>query len=1257
MKKLKVVFTGGGTGGHVYPNIAIYETIREKYPEASFLYIGTKKGAEKRIVKNISQPIDFVDVMSRGIPQRIRSFKTLISLFIIFMGTIKSYFVLRRFKPDFIVGSGGYVAAPVLFAASLLKLKVFIHEQNAVPGRLNRFIARFASRVGVSFSSTANYFPEDKVVVTGYPLRRSIRLKKEEDIRARYKIPEKNKVIFIFGGSGGARTINNAVAELIPTLLAMDDITVILSTGRGYSSEYKAYDDTLKIFESIGIPPEVEGKLIIREYFDNIDEIYSIADLIVSRAGAGTIKEITTIGIPSILIPKINLPGDHQILNAREVERIGGAKVVYETVKLENNRQTIYVPETELLDTIKSTLYDGDTLFNMRKNLRQVEKQNSTEVILEVLENILKGKEKSDEEQLKVFYLQSQESEKNIELLFDNTTLGNSYFCDVYLDAGDDDDLRAELRIINKGEKIILRRLKGTIRVDDKEIDKWVELGEDSKLELGNKTYTLKSYLEKVEKVQVEKSTAAKMLGSSFGILLSRVAGLFRVIVIAAYFGAGRLMDVFAVGLTVANLMRRIVAENALENAFLPIFSRLFHRTSRKKTWESASSIVNFTLLTSLVFTVLLILLAPLIVQYLFPGLVEKGLAQQTVTMTRIIMPYLFLVTIAAVMTTYLKAFNSFGIAESSTIFFSLGTIAGVVAFYSSSGLYSLAYGILIGGTLQILFLVPFTSKILRMKPMKFSYKPIINFDSPINKKYYFQLGPISLDVIFSKVAEVVGKGLATGLKDGSVAFLHFSLIIFQLPFAVISQAISSVVLRDFSEKIALFDKKKAKQLFIDGVRANIFLLTPISVLMILLAKPIVSILLQRGQFDEVGMSNTAYALQFYALGLIGWGIHTLTVRIFSARIDIKTSVLLNFFMLLLNVGLCYWLINTRLEFAGVALATSISFILFSFIRIVVLMVKLGKESIVIKAKDLAPSFLKTAVASLMMVIVLLQAKNLFSKIDFNSRFVGNLAALISLSFIGISIYLLASLMLKNTELLFFRKRVLGKSPAVPLSMLSPFRFLDKVSRDPDKYKGDYFYKINIYISSSNWEVRNTGIKLIGLFKDKSKVGYLTDLLRGGKENGFIRRNAVNALRQLNAWNADIKKLLVSLMTDGYYETRVAALNFLGGSSTPADFAAYKELVHRRLKRAPMEEKLALVRLIAKIGDMDELKLLEHLFLSSNSLVREELLQLIHNFYRRNLISGEETKELIQRVLITSNNMQPEFKLKSIIKKIYKEIE
>jgi len=1267
-EKMKVVFTGGGTGGHVYPNIAIYEAIKERSPDSSFLYIGTKKGAENRIVKNISQPIAFVDVLAKGIPQKIKSFQTIIALIYIFLGAVKSYFVLRKFRPDIIIGSGGYVAAPVLLAASLLKIRVFIHEQNAVPGRLNRSIARFARRIGVSFSSTASYFPQDKVVFTGYPLRKSIRYSKGEDIKKKYKIPPKNKVVFIFGGSGGARTINNAVAEIIPMLLATDNLTVILSTGRGYSREYKAYDDTVKIFQDIGIPPEIEGKLIVREYFDNIDEIYSITDLVVSRAGAGTIKEITTLGLPSILIPKIDLPGDHQILNAREVEKIGGTKIVYESVIYRDNKQIIYVPEVDLFKTIRENLFDTNTLFNMRKNLKQVEKQNSTELILKELEQLVKGKEKAEETQIKVFYLQSQEDEQSIELIFDATTLGNSYLCDVYLEGDENDkNFLIELKTFkekNKAdEKIIVRRIKGDVMVDQQPVEKWTEIKEDSKLEIAGsrRTYILKSYFEKVQKAHSQKTTITKVLGSSVGILFSRIGGFFREVFIAAYFGAGTATDIFSVGLTIAYLMRRIVAENALENAFLPIFSRLFHRTARKKTWEAASSIVNFTLILSLLFTFLLIIFTPVIIKNLFPGFVSKGIADEAILMTRLILPYLFLVTIAAIMTTYLKAFDRFGIAETSAIFFSIGTIIGILIFYTKSapGMYSLAYGVLMGGFMQILFLLPFMFKLFKNKSLEFSYKPVINPASPVNKKYYFQLAPISLDVILTKISEIVSKMLASYLKAGAIAFLHFSLTIFQLPFAIISQAISSVVLKEFSDQVALFDKSKARQLFIDGIKINLFLLTPLSILMIGLAEPIVSVLFERGNFDQANVVNTAYALKFYSIGLIGWGIHSLTVRIFSARIDNKTSMILNFFMLLVNVGLSIWLVNTSLTFAGLALATSLSFLIFAFIRVMVLKIKLEREEISIKKTDILLSFTKTLVATVIMVIVLVESKYVFTELEFKSKLVGNLFLLFSLTFIAISVYLLTSLLLKNTELLIFKRKIRKKETDMPVSMLSPFQFLEKISKNSDAYKDDYFYKINIYTSSSRWEIRNIGIKLIGLFKDTGKVNYLKDLLKSEKENGFIKRNALNSLVQLNAWNPELKALQRHLLEDPYYEVRVAAILYLAKCGTANDYNEYKELLHQRLKKrtCTIEEQLAWLKLAAKLGSKDELNLLSDFYLSSNSLIREELLELLYNFHRRKLLSTDELKDQVGKILITSNHLNPEFKLKSIIKKIYKEIE
>lgn len=1254
--EMKVVFTGGGTGGHVYPNVAIYDAIREKYPEAVFLYIGTKKGAEEKIVSNLPQPIDFISIISRGLPQKIKSLKTLFALLAMFLGFIKSFLSLRRFKPDIVIGSGGYVAAPVLFAAALLRLNIFIHEQNAVPGRLNRHISRFARKIGVSFASTASFFPRNKVAITGYPLRKSILKNKTSNIKEKYNIPIQNRVLFVCGGSSGARTINTAVVEVLPDLLKIDNLTVIISTGRGYSREYRAYDDTIAVLERIGVQSEIEGKLIIREYFDNIDEIYSISDLIVSRAGAGTIKEITTLGIPSVLIPKIDLPGDHQILNAIEVQKMGGAEIIYEEVNLKDDRKTIYVPGKTVRDTLRRLLSDEHSLSIMRKNLSRIDKRDSAQLILAEIEKILDIGEVFEEKQIKVFYLQSEKSDESHELIFESTTLGNSFLCDVYM--GEiASNVIFKIRNINNDEKLILKRIKGKIALNGTGVTDWAEISENDTLEINGHVYILKRYLEKVEQVHLEKTTSSKILGSSFGIMISRIGGFFREIIFAAIFGAGRTMDIFGVGLTISNFLRRVVAENALENAFLPIFLRLFHRSSRKKTWKAASSIVNVTLILSITFTIAGILLAPLIIKFLFPAFASKGMLNETINMTRLMFPYLFLVTAAAILTTYLKAFNRFGIAESSALFFSIGCITGVLILHSFTGIYSLAYGVLLGGILQILFALPFTVKILSQRALKFYYSPTVQPNSMVNKKYYSQLGPISIDVILSNTSEIVAQILASGLKTGAIAFLYFAKAIFRLPFAIISQAINSVILKEFSDKIALFNKEKARTLFTDGLKTNLFLLTPIAIFMIILANPIVSLIYGRGEFNQLNIIQTAFALQFYSIGLIGWGIHSLTVRIFSARMDIKTSMILNFFMLVTNIILCLILVKTRLTFAGLALATSLAYLIFSVIRVGVLKHKLKREGIVIAFRDILVSFFKTLLASFFMVVIILEAKLILSKIPIGSRTVENIILLVSLLFIGIAVYFLSSLLLKNTEILIFKKALLNGERNIPVSMLSPFQFLKKVEQVPEKFRDDYLYKINIYISSERWEVRNIGVKLIGIFQDKTKIDFLFNLIQSDSTNGFVKRNAILAITKLDYWDATLKDLIKDLLNDSYFEVRAAALDYLYNQLPAQEYDEFKNLVHKKLKRSSMEEKIGCLKIIGKFGVKDELTLLQHFYLSGNSILREELLVTLSSLFHRKQLSGDELKDQIEKILKTSNNLSPEFRLKALINTIYKELE
>jgi hypothetical protein len=546
--------------------------------------------------------------------------------------------------------------------------------------------------------------------------------------------------------------------------------------------------------------------------------------------------------------------------------------------------------------------------------------------------------------------------------------------------------------------------------------------------------------------------------------------------------------------------------------------------------------------------------------------------------------------------------------------------------------------------------------KTLRRPELEFSYRPIIKIKNTSIRKYFSQLPPLFSDAFLSQSANVVEKFLASSLGSGSLSYLYFSMEIFRLPFAVISRSIDNVVLKDFSEHTALFDNDKTKKFFINGIRINLFLLAPISILTIVLATPLVSLLLERFHFSAQAVANTALALQYYAIGLIGWGLHSLTTRIFAARLDNQTAKSLNFFMLIFNIPLVFSLVKTSLKFAGVALATSISYLIFALIRVVILRNKLNRDGIPVKSSEIISILVKTLSACLLMVIAIVEAKFVFNRIHFNSRVIENIILCVSLSFMGTAIYFLSSLLFKNSGVLVFKKKNANAKSNVPISLLSPFRFLEIVSVNPDFYKNEYRYKISIYLSNTNWEIKNIGIKLIGLFKEKGKSAYLVNMLVAGQGNGFMRRNALQALKVINLWNPEIKELLLRLLKDRYFEVRVAALDILRENISEAEYEDLKNPIYFKLRHGKFEEKTACLRLIARKGNASDLEQLGPLYLDSNSLIREELLELLYVFYRRGLLSNAEIKNHIEQVLITSNHLAPEFKIKSIINRIYREI-
>jgi len=391
----RVLLTGGGTGGHVNPALAIAEGIRTREPNARFLYVGVKNKAESVIVVKAGYQLRFV--ASEGFP----GFRISVSFFRFLaklaLGIAKSIPILIVFAPKLVVATGGYVSAPVVFAALILKklriadVRIFLHEQNSIPGQLNALMGKWVDRVLLTFPQTLSFFPNG--VVVGYPIRNSIVPVPLDEARKSisFSIPPDREVIFAFGGSQGARTINRAIVDALRHLLPYrDKIFIIHGTGLSGSAEYNAASDTdirLEMSLSKAERALLDGFYYRQDYFHNIAEIYSLSTLIVCRSGAGSLNEISRIGKPALLIPKANLPGDHQVMNARAMKSAGAADVLYEDTVVEDGRVLEKLDGKMLAEKITALLGNPSRLREMADRSRQFLKRKAIERISRELYN------------------------------------------------------------------------------------------------------------------------------------------------------------------------------------------------------------------------------------------------------------------------------------------------------------------------------------------------------------------------------------------------------------------------------------------------------------------------------------------------------------------------------------------------------------------------------------------------------------------------------------------------------------------------------------------------------------------------------------------------------------------------------------------------------------------------------------------------------------------------------------------------------
>mgnify|MGYP000543407119 CR=1 FL=1 len=319
---MRVIVTGGGTGGHINPALAIAQKVRNESPYNEILYVGTKNGLESELVPKSG--FEFKYVTAKYLRRKL-SLENVKTLFASIKGVMEAAKIINEFKPDIVVGTGGYVCGPVVLAAYLKKVPTIIHEQNVFPGITNKMLSKVVDVIGISFAEAEKYFPESaakKLVLVGNPVRKEILSADRRESRMKLNLRPDVVLIYSFGGSGGQLSLNEAIIDVIKKINGQKNIKIIHVTGK---KMYGGFMDNIKK-EGIVLEDNIE----ILDYMYDAATALSASDIVIGSAGAITIAEITATGVPSILIPKTYTAENHQEYNARALEKEGAAKVILE---------------------------------------------------------------------------------------------------------------------------------------------------------------------------------------------------------------------------------------------------------------------------------------------------------------------------------------------------------------------------------------------------------------------------------------------------------------------------------------------------------------------------------------------------------------------------------------------------------------------------------------------------------------------------------------------------------------------------------------------------------------------------------------------------------------------------------------------------------------------------------------------------------------------------------------------------------------
>ncbi|WP_028129928.1 undecaprenyldiphospho-muramoylpentapeptide beta-N-acetylglucosaminyltransferase [Selenomonas sp. AE3005] len=370
---MKIIVSGGGTGGHIYPALTIMRTIEEKYPDTSFLYVGTHKGLEADIIPKENIPFATVDIQGF---KRSLSPANFVRAGLAAVGVAKAMNVVRKFKPDAVIGTGGYVCGPVLMAASMLGIPTLIQEQNVVPGITNKILAKFVTRIAAGTPEAVKHFPAGRVVCTGNPIRKEVLTATREDGARAFGFDPAKKTVLVSGGSRGARTINNAMVDVLAEAARQQDVQYLHVTGK------LDYEDIISRLTEKGVNLDATPNIKVEPYLYNMPDAMAMADLVVYRAGATGLAELTARGLPSILVPYPYAAENHQEHNARALENAGAAKVILNRdLKSEN-----------LQSTLQELLADEDKLAAMAAASKQLGRPQAADDIAAMVIEMTQGR-------------------------------------------------------------------------------------------------------------------------------------------------------------------------------------------------------------------------------------------------------------------------------------------------------------------------------------------------------------------------------------------------------------------------------------------------------------------------------------------------------------------------------------------------------------------------------------------------------------------------------------------------------------------------------------------------------------------------------------------------------------------------------------------------------------------------------------------------------------------------------------------------